>query len=116
MKFTEFLDEAVGSEIQTAETRADVKSIIQKTRGVTAGRTVSQAGKEFDPVGRDDLNSPAVNKDKEPIMLKNNANEIVYADKDAEGLLTLTIINRQKQTKRSISLDMRGMSLLKRYI
>lgn len=116
MKFTEFLDEAIGSEIQTAETRADVKAIIKKTRGVTVGRTVAQAGKEFAAVGGAEVDSPVATKDKEPVMLKNNANEIVYADKDAEGILTLTIVNRQRQTKRSISLDARAMALLKRYI
>jgi hypothetical protein len=49
------------------------------------------------------------------MILKNNAGEVVYVTKGEDGLF-ITIVNKQRLTKRTIALDDRGATLLKRYI
>ena len=131
MTFNDFLDEAVVSnvDIQNTDARADAKTIAQKTRGLMIGRTIdangntstnpnTNSGNAFAP---DNLKEPNQNgpKDAEAgysVILKNNAGEVVYATKGENDELYITIVNKQKMTKRTIALESRGATFLKRFI
>lgn len=131
MTFNDFLSEAVVSnaDIQNTDARADAKSIAQKTRGLMIGRTIdangntgtnpnANSGNAFAP---DNLKEPTTNgpKDEEAgysVILKNNASEVVYATKGENDELYITIVNKQKMTKRTIALESRGATFLKRFI
>ena len=130
MTFNDFLDEAVVSnaDIQNTDARADAKSIAQKTRGLMIGRTIdangntgtnpnANSGNAFAP---DNLKEPTNGpKDEEAgysVILKNNASEVVYATKGENDELYITIVNKQKMTKRTIALESRGATFLKRFI
>ena len=131
MTFNDFLDEAVVSnaDIQNTDARADAKTIAKKTRGLMIGRTIdangnagtnptANSGNAFAP---DNLKEPNTNgpKDEEAgysVILKNNASEVVYATKGENDELYITIVNKQKMTKRTIALESRGATFLKRFI
>ncbi len=130
MTFNDFLSEAVVSnaDIQNTDARADAKSIAQKTRGLMIGRTIdangntgtnpnANSGNAFAP---DNLKEPTNGpKDEEAgysVILKNNASEVVYATKGENDELYITIVNKQKMTKRTIALESRGATFLKRFI
>lgn len=130
MTFNDFLSEAVVSnaDIQNTDARADAKAIAQKTRGLMIGRTIdangntgtnpnANSGNAFAP---DNLKEPTNGpKDEEAgysVILKNNASEVVYATKGENDELYITIVNKQKMTKRTIALESRGATFLKRFI
>lgn len=131
MTFNDYLSEAVVSnaDIQNTDARADAKAIAQKTRGLMIGRTIdangntstnpnANSGNAFAP---DNLKAPTTNgpKDEEAgysVILKNNASEVVYATKGENDELYITIVNKQKMTKRTIALESRGATFLKRFI
>ena len=140
MSFKEFiqdatLEEAVvasSPEQQNTDARADARTIVAKVRGLMQGRMVDASGNPARPGStsnqqntnafapnnaKNDTTTQAADNDEsgQSMILKNNAGEVVYVTKGEDGLF-ITIVNKQRLTKRTIALDDRGATLLKRYI
>ena len=137
MSFTNFLNEFVqsASEVQNPDARADAKTIVAKTRGLMPGRLIDANGNTKtssaiqnnqsaitpNPI-QDNGKTPVDNISNEKdlsdysMVLKNNSDEIVYVTKDNDKNVYITIVNKRRQTKRTISLETRGSTLLKRFI
>lgn len=134
MCFENFLNEiAVANvELQTSDIRADAKTIIAKTRGLMPGRIIDANGDSstsnkpsgadaFTPDNPRATSSMNTTQDDDKIsdmfmILKNNATEVVFISKDANKNIFITIVNKQKVTKRTIAIEPRGATLLKRFI
>lgn len=118
--FNEFLEEQTVEstpEIITAQEKQAARSIIALARGLRPGRIV-----DFTP--QENTKSTGANvatavtgqaKQEASLILKNNSKELVYADKQ-EDYLMITLINKQRFTKRTIAIEARGAMLLKRFI
>ena len=142
MSFKEFIQEASLEELavasspeqQNTDARADARTIVAKVRGLMQGRMVDASGNPARPgstSNQQNTNAFAPNNAKndtttttqaadndesgQSMILKNNAGEVVYVTKGEDGLF-ITIVNKQRLTKRTIALDDRGATLLKRYI
>ncbi len=120
MSFKDFLSEeklSSSPEQQNTQTKADAKQIIAQIRGLAQGRSVvAKSTASSDPFSTSGEQAPNSVNDKDPLILKNDGYEAVIVDKDPDGQVFITLVNKQKQTKRTIALDSRGGSLLKRYI
>lgn len=134
MCFENFLNEiAVANvELQTSDIRADAKTIIAKTRGLMPGRVIDANGDSAtsNQQGGSDAFTPdnprarpgtGTTQEDDKIadmfmILKNNATEVVFISKDANKNIFITIVNKQKVTKRTIAIEPRGATLLKRFI
>lgn len=141
MSFKEFIQEASLEELavasspeqQNTDARADARTIVAKVRGLMQGRMVDASGNPARPgatsnqqntnafapnnAKNDTTTTQAADNDEsgQSMILKNNAGEVVYVTKGEDGLF-ITIVNKQRLTKRTIALDDRGATLLKRYI
>lgn len=139
MSFKEFIQEASLEELavasspeqQNTDARADARTIVAKVRGLMQGRMVDASGNPARPGAtsnqqntnafapdnaKNDTTQVADNDESgQSMILKNNAGEVVYVTKGEDGLF-ITIVNKQRLTKRTIALDDRGATLLKRYI
>lgn len=139
MSFKEFIQESALEEVavasspeqQNTDARADARTIVAKVRGLMQGRMVDASGNSARPVAtsnqqntnafapdsaKNDTTQVADNDESgQSMILKNNAGEVVYVTKGEDGLF-ITIVNKQRLTKRTIALDDRGATLLKRYI
>ena len=140
MSFKEFIQEAALEEVvvasspeqQNTDARADARTIVAKVRGLMQGRMVDASGNPARPgatsnqqntnafapdSAKNDTTTQATDNDEsgQSMILKNNAGEVVYVTKGEDGLF-ITIVNKQRLTKRTIALDDRGATLLKRYI
>ncbi len=140
MSFKEFIQEASLEELavasspeqQNTDARADARTIVAKVRGLMQGRMVDANGNPARPgstsnqqntnafapdSAKNDTTTQAADNDEsgQSMILKNNAGEVVYVTKGEDGLF-ITIVNKQRLTKRTIALDDRGATLLKRYI
>ena len=139
MSFKEFIQEASLEELavasspeqQNTDARADARTIVAKVRGLMQGRMVDANGNPARPGAtsnqqntnafapdnaKNDTTQVADNDESgQSMILKNNAGEVVYVTKGEDGLF-ITIVNKQRLTKRTIALDDRGATLLKRYI
>ena len=139
MSFKEFIQEAALEEVvvasspeqQNTDARADARTIVAKVRGLMQGRMVDASGNPARPGAtsnqqntnafapdnaKNDTTQVADNDESgQSMILKNNAGEVVYVTKGEDGLF-ITIVNKQRLTKRTIALDDRGATLLKRYI
>ncbi len=139
MSFKEFIQEASLEELavasspeqQNTDARADARTIVAKVRGLMQGRMVDASGNPARPGStsnqqntnafapdnaKNDTTQVADNDESgQSMILKNNAGEVVYVTKGEDGLF-ITIVNKQRLTKRTIALDDRGATLLKRYI
>ena len=139
MSFKEFIQEASLEELavasspeqQNTDARADARTIVAKVRGLMQGRMVDASGNPARPgatsnqqntnafapdSAKNDTTQVADNDESgQSMILKNNAGEVVYVTKGEDGLF-ITIVNKQRLTKRTIALDDRGATLLKRYI
>ena len=139
MSFKEFIQEASLEELavasspeqQNTDARADARTIVAKVRGLMQGRMVDASGNPARPGStsnqqntnafvpnnaKNDTTQAADNDESgQSMILKNNAGEVVYVTKGEDGLF-ITIVNKQRLTKRTIALDDRGATLLKRYI
>ncbi len=139
MSFKEFIQEsaleeavvASSPEQQNTDARADARTIVAKVRGLMQGRMVDASGNPARPGAtsnqqntnafapdnaKNDTTQVADNDESgQSMILKNNAGEVVYVTKGEDGLF-ITIVNKQRLTKRTIALDDRGATLLKRYI
>lgn len=134
MSFENFINEiAIANvELQTSDIRADAKTIIAKTRGLMPGRIIDANGDSstsnkpsgadaFTPDNPRATSSMNTTQDDDKIsdmfmILKNNATEVVFISKDANKNIFITIVNKQKVTKRTIAIEPRGATLLKRFI
>lgn len=140
MSFKEFIKDATLEEVvvaasspeqQNTDARADARTIVAKVRGLMQGRMVDASGNPARPgstsnqqntnafapdSAKNDTTQVADNDESgQSMILKNNAGEVVYVTKGEDGLF-ITIVNKQRLTKRTIALDDRGATLLKRYI
>ena len=139
MSFKEFIQESALEEVvvasspeqQNTDARADARTIVAKVRGLMQGRMVDASGNPARPGttsnqqntnafapdnAKNDTTQVADNDESgQSMILKNNAGEVVYVTKGEDGLF-ITIVNKQRLTKRTIALDDRGATLLKRYI
>jgi hypothetical protein len=140
MSFKEFIQEAALEEVavasspeqQNTDARADARTIVAKVRGLMQGRMVDANGNPARPgstsnqqntnafapdSAKNDTTAQVADNDEsgQSMILKNNAGEVVYVTKGEDGLF-ITIVNKQRLTKRTIALDDRGATLLKRYI
>ncbi len=141
MSFKEFIKDATLEEVvvasspeqQNTDARADARTIVAKVRGLMQGRMVDASGNPARPgstsnqqntnafapnnAKNDTTTTQAADNDEsgQSMILKNNAGEVVYVTKGEDGLF-ITIVNKQRLTKRTIALDDRGATLLKRYI
>ena len=140
MSFKEFIKDATLEEVvvasspeqQNTDARADARTIVAKVRGLMQGRMVDASGNPARPgatsnqqntnafapdSAKNDTTTQAADNDEsgQSMILKNNAGEVVYVTKGEDGLF-ITIVNKQRLTKRTIALDDRGATLLKRYI
>lgn len=139
MSFKEFIKDATLEEVvvasspeqQNTDARADARTIVAKVRGLMQGRMVDASGNPARPGAtsnqqntnafapdnaKNDTTQVADNDESgQSMILKNNAGEVVYVTKGEDGLF-ITIVNKQRLTKRTIALDDRGATLLKRYI
>lgn len=140
MSFKEFIQESALEEVvvasspeqQNTDARADARTIVAKVRGLMQGRMVDASGNPARPgatsnqqntnafapdSAKNDTTTQATDNDEsgQSMILKNNAGEVVYVTKGEDGLF-ITIVNKQRLTKRTIALDDRGATLLKRYI
>lgn len=133
MKFTEFeelneLNVGSATELQNTDVRADARTIIAKTRGMMQGRKIDANGSAIKAGGNqqntnafepETSNNTTADNDagigQESMILKNTPGEVVYVTKGENGIF-ITIVNKQRVTKRTIALDDRGATLLKRYI
>lgn len=139
MSFKEFIKDATLEEVvvasspeqQNTDARADARTIVAKVRGLMQGRMVDASGNPARPGStsnqqntnafapdnaKNDTTQVADNDESgQSMILKNNAGEVVYVTKGEDGLF-ITIVNKQRLTKRTIALDDRGATLLKRYI
>lgn len=132
MSFTNFLDEAIVAstgEQQNTDSRADARTIVAKTRGLMQGRLIDSNGnpakagtisnqQNANPFAPDNTKNDTTqvnDESNQSMILKNTPAEVVYVTKGEDGLF-ITIVNKQRLTKRTISLDDRGATLLKRYI
>lgn len=140
MSFKEFIQESALEEVvvasspeqQNTDARADARTIVAKVRGLMQGRMVDANGNPARPgatsnqqntnafapdSAKNDTTTQVANNDEsgQSMILKNNAGEVVYVTKGEDGLF-ITIVNKQRLTKRTIALDDRGATLLKRYI
>ena len=124
MNFKEYLTEFnlnSTPELQTSRDRSDARELLTKIRtypvgrSITANKTQTKEADPFTASQEDDESNFAMN-DKDPMVLKNNSLEMVIVDKDENGQLFITLLNKQKQTKRTIAIETRGSQLLKRYI
>ena len=140
MSFKEFIKDATLEEVvvasspeqQNTDARADARTIVAKVRGLMQGRMVDASGNPARPGStsnqqntnafapnnaKNDTTTQAADNDEsgQSMILKNNAGEVVYVTKGEDGLF-ITIVNKQRLTKRTIALDDRGATLLKRYI
>lgn len=140
MSFKEFIQEATleeavvasSPEQQNTDARADARTIVAKVRGLMQGRMVDASGNPARPGStsnqqntnafapdnaKNDTTTQVADNDEsgQSMILKNNTGEVVYVTKGEDGLF-ITIVNKQRLTKRTIALDDRGATLLKRYI
>ena len=140
MSFKEFIQESALEEVvvasspeqQNTDARADARTIVAKVRGLMQGRMVDASGNPARPgatsnqqntnvfapdSAKNDTTTQVADNDEsgQSMILKNNAGEVVYVTKGEDGLF-ITIVNKQRLTKRTIALDDRGATLLKRYI
>ena len=126
MSFSKYLEEAIipsSPELQTQDSRKSAREAIKISRGKMQGRKVELD----DTITANKMQRPQAPKDpvdtlddamNDPLstIIKNTATELVYVIKDEDNNLFITFINKQKMTKRTISLDARGAVLLKRSI
>lgn len=134
MSFIDYLEEAIipsTGEQQNTDARSDAKTIIAKTRGLMIGRTVDADGNTntsaaankntnaFTPDNIKQDNVAASNQNDETnysVILKNTAAEIVYVTKGENNELFITLVNKQRVTKRTIALEQRAATILKKFI
>jgi hypothetical protein len=122
MNFEDFLDESVinsNTEIQTFQSKIEARDIIAQTRGLMPGRYITQASageEDNSPVNHDTFGQNRGEQVNSKMVLKNNAIELIYVEKDEDKNTFITIVNKQKFTIRMISIDYKGTQLLKRFI
>lgn len=117
MKFEEFINEAMdipsSPELQTPAIKKDAREIISKIKGLAIGRTVTDAG---DPKGAAAPNVDPSDVESLSMVLKNNAMEAVLGHKDQNDNIYITLINKQKITKRTITINAKATQFLRRLI
>lgn len=125
MKFKNFLNEEhlhefapvkSSPEQQTFNTRQDARNIVQMTRGLMPGRFVDSNGTATSSPFNPDIAPDPNDKDKLSLIIKNTSEEVVFVNKDSNGDTFITLVNKLKNTKRTIGLDPRSSKLLKRFI
>ena len=124
MNFKDYLTEfnlSSTPELQTSRDRSDARQLLVKVRTYPVGRSITATqnqSKETDPftTSSDEESSLSSMNDKDPMVIKNNSLEMVIVDKHEDGQVFITLLNKQKQRKRTIAIETRGGQLLKRYI
>lgn len=124
MKFKDYIEEELfestpvksSPEQQTFNMRQDARTIVQKTRGLMPGRFVDANGTASSSPFNPDIAANPNDKDNMSLIVKNVAEEVVFINKDSNGDTFITLVNKLKNTKRTIALDQRGSKLLKRFI
>lgn len=119
MKFNEFLNEFAAPppsspELQTINDKSAARQMLQKVRGLRPGRLVDAEGNSsttpLAPAGNNNDNQNM------SMILKNDSKELVLVHEDENKNLFITYVNKQKMTKRTITIDARAGMMLKRFI
>ena len=120
MKFkeyiTEFFNIKSSPEMQNTDSKNDAREIAKLTRGKTPGKYLDSNGMASNSPFNADIKQDTQDKSKMSLILKNTAEEVVFVNKDQNGDLFITLVNKMKSTKRTIALDKRGSMFLKRFI
>ena len=120
MKFEEFINELAvlpssSPELQTQLDKSQARSMLQKVRGLRPGRLVDAEGNSSQtplaPAGNNNDSSKNLS-----MILKNTSKELVLVNEDENKFLYITYINKQRMTKRTITIDNRSAMFLKRFI
>lgn len=113
---TEYAPVKSSPEQQTFNTRQDARTIVQKTRGLMPGRFVDPNGVASNSPFNPDVKADPNDHDKMSLIIKNTPEEVVFVNKDENGDIFITLVNKLKNTKRTIAIEPRGAKLLKRFI
>ncbi len=120
MKFkeyiTEFFNIKSSPEMQNTDSKNDAREIAKLTRGKMPGKYLDSNGTASNSPFNADIKQDTQDKSKMSLILKNTAEEVVFVNKDQNGDLFITLVNKMRSTKRTIALDKRGSMLLKRFI
>lgn len=120
MKFNDFLTELAAPppsspELQTINDKSAARQMLQKVRGLRPGRLVDANGNSSStplaPAGNNNATSENMS-----MILKNDSKELVLVHEDENKNLFITYVNKQKMTKRTITIDSRASMMLKRFI
>lgn len=107
MEFQEFLTENTtllrsSPEIIHFNERQATRELLTKFRGAMVGKTIMTT---------DDVGNNVENK-----VIKQDSYELIFSSKDENDNLKITLINKQKMTKRTFVIPKMGSVHLKRFI
>lgn len=122
LSFDSFLNELTvpnTAEVISVADKQEARRIVGLTRSLRPGRLADLSNQEnTQGITKSTAAVPASGGDQEglSLIIKNDSKEIVYVDKSNDGFLLITYINKQRFSKRTVTLEARGALLLKRFI
>ena len=121
LSFDSFLNELTvpnTPEVISVVDKQEARRIVGLTRSLRPGRLGDLSNQENTQGTKSTVAVPASgsNQDGLSLIIKNDSKEVVYVDKSDDGFLLITYINKQRFSKRTVTLEARGALLLKRFI